>query len=125
MSDRELLLVVLAEVRALRREVAEQRAEREPRALRAEDQSALLLLLPALRDAFGPAKFGAWEMLDRAAALTAEGANLRAALGGRNAHALGKLLARGAGVSVGGLRILRDGRGPDGALWRCIVNPSS
>jgi hypothetical protein len=117
-----LLLEVLTEVRALRREVAELRAERERPAasLRAADRDALRKILPVLAAVYGQGRFAAWEAVDAANLPGVAGANLRLVLDGRDARALGLLLARGAGADVGvGVTVHRDGRDGDGARWRC------
>src|SRR5687767_13300700 len=118
MND-DLLREILAELRQLRREVGELRAP--PPSLRAGDADALARLLPVLQDQYGAARFGAWEVADAARMPGPAGTNVRAALGARSAHSLGQLLARGQGAIVGGRRVLRDGRGPEGAHWRVVA----
>ncbi len=115
--------LLLAEVRALRVEVAALRVEREAMpTLRRGDRAALERVLPVLAGIFGPSRFAAWEVLDRAAQADGDGANLRLVLGrGIRAPELGRLLARGAGVDVDGLRIVRDGRDGNGARWRVVT----
>lgn len=118
---------ILAELAALREEVRGLRVSRDRApTLRASDREALSRILPVLAGIFGPGRFAAWEVLDLAAGRGADGANLRLVLGGRSAHDLGRLLARGAGADLAcGVRVERDGRDRDGGLWRCVVVASS
>jgi hypothetical protein len=131
MSDaRELLREILAgqrevrdELRALREAIESARAP--ARELRFQDAEAMAKIVPVLAGIFGDARFSCWEVLDRAGGEGVEGANLGLVLGGRDAHALGRLLARAVGADVGPVRIVRDGRDANGNVWRCIADPSS
>lgn len=107
---------ILAELRALRSEVA---CLRVPR-LAAVDFATLARLLPAIRGAVGGRVFAIAELVEHATLPTPEARTLRAALGPLDAGAtrrLGKLFARALGVHVAGLLVQCVGSDRDGATW--------
>jgi hypothetical protein len=93
-------------------------------ALRRGDMQALRRLLPVLGDQFAGVRFSCWEVTDAAEADAGiAGKNLKLALRGLDARALGRLFERAVNRNVNGLTIERDGRDGNGVLWR-VANAS-
>jgi hypothetical protein len=100
---------VLAELRAIR-QLLESR--KRPAPLTRADRARLARLLPVLGAAFGSEPFASRDVLDDPGA--------RVVLRGCSNKAIGKLLARGAGVSIDGFLIERAGVHVGLALWRVV-----
>jgi hypothetical protein len=113
---RELLELLLVEIRGLRADLANRREA--PRVV-TEDRQILAAVLPAIATAVGDRLFTVSE-LQRHARL-AEFGSLRAAIeraGGGNR--LGRLLKRAAGYDVGGLRVEHIGEDRDGLVFTVV-----
>lgn len=111
-----LLVQLLAEVAALRSEIACLRVARLP----AADFEWLARVLPAIRGAVGDRVFSVADLAEHATLPTPEARALRAALGPLDAGAtkrLGKLFSRALGVHVNGLLVQCVGSDRDGATW--------
>jgi hypothetical protein len=109
--DRRLLALVLAEVKALRREMAEYRTSRGPRD---QDDAALVGVLAR---AVGDAKFSAREVLGHCRENAALGEAVERATT-ESPRSLGRLLARLEGVTIDGYMLARVGCDRDGIVWR-------
>lgn len=112
--------LVLAEVRALRAEVADlKRLIERPhaRSLSRADRATLSRVLPVLAGVFGSELWTAREVL----AHTSD--DLRIVLAGWSSKALGRLLKRGAGSAVDGLCVVAEGDEAGSTLW-CVRRSS-
>ncbi len=115
-----LLLELREDVRAIR--LAIEGAPKSPKPLRHDQAEALRAVVPVLGGQYGEDRFACWQFVDLAEQDTAEGANARIALAGRDAQALGKLLALAAGHTFDGIQIEGAGQDANGKLWRCVGN---
>ena len=120
--ERRLLREIRDELRGLRADLAGCSTSTSPPALRKEQIEALETIIPVLAGVFGAARFSCWEAIDIAGQKTAEGANVRIALSGRNAQQLGKLLQLGLGRDFDGVRVIRAGQDASGKRWQCVGN---
>lgn len=111
-----LLRTLVADVAALRAATAGRLAG----TLSGADRRILEKLLPAISDALGNASWSASGLFEHAELLDIQlGAELRQILGAEPSRkAIGKLLARGAGLAIAGLEIERVARTRAGVLWR-------
>jgi hypothetical protein len=114
-SAAALLAAILEEQNALQEEVRSLRAALEERRRPAPDAAGEALLRAIWRHAKGYS-FGAAELIRHAA--LADAVELREALGGRNARALGRLLRRPEGRELAGLVLYREAEARDGLVWR-------
>ena len=107
----ELLRAILGELVGLRGDLVPQRRRLAP-----VDRAALEALLPAVGAAVGARIFSVAEL--RRHALLADQAALRDALArGGGPRRIGRLLGRGAGVAVDGMRVAAVGHDREGKLW--------
>ena len=116
----DLIAAVLAEVQAMRAELAQLR--QELRALRRRDTSAAdAELVQALFAVLKGKRFAAWEVADYATDRSLQYERLRAAveasIGSADSRRIGKALKRLQGMSLSGLVIEREGENREGALW--------
>lgn len=116
-ADADLLLEVLAELRALRADVAALRREREPRTAEA--------LARVIVEYFHAQTWLAREIVARSLHDDAAGLMLRAELvaalganGARSAKKLGWFLLQNSHRDFGDIRIVRVGEDRSGTLWR-------
>ncbi len=118
-------LALLAEIRdelRLLRTLAETRSPINT--LRNQDRAALRKILPVIAANF-ETEFAVWELFDAASSADIIGANFRIVLKDQTPQRLGKLFQQTAGHRIDGLTLQRQGRDANGAVWRCIGNPSS
>lgn len=119
---------ILAELVAIRRllERGGTRVGAPPaRSLDVADRRRLAALLPVIHGQFGAESFASWEIFDTVDQGGVAGSDLRLALGGVKAHALGKLMRRAcdSGVAIAGFSVRSEGRDGEGRRW--IVDRSS
>lgn len=110
-----LLREVLMELSELRELVAGRR-------LSSSERTLLASALPIVHRVTREAPFAAGDLIDYARASTPDALALRAALAGRSARQVGKLLARARGGTIGGYRIRREGDECGSVLWVCLAN---
>ena len=110
----ELLRGVLAELRQLRA-IIDPQTRAPQRRLSADDQAALVILIPAIWKAMRTQTFSVRALLDGAS----HEPDLRNALAtiDLNSRQIGRLLRRGIGSDVEGYRLSTVGVERDGLLW--------
>lgn len=87
--------------------------------LSSSDRAALAQLLPAISDALGDAEWSSSDLVKHGKLDSQLRDDLTRTLGSEpNLKALGKLLARGAGSVVNGLRLQRVDRSRRGVVWK-------
>lgn len=107
--------LILAELRALRARAAEP----GPKPLRTADAKALAALLPVVANAVGDREFTTSELFDHAGLEVGPEIPLTTALAAvGNSRRVGRLLARGSDVVVGGLRLCVLGGVREGLLFK-------
>jgi hypothetical protein len=111
MADCHCCLLVLAEVRSLRAELA---AMRTARVLCRADRQALARILPAIGGAMGSDLFVAREVVRH------DSSAVQVALDGMNAKSLGRLFLRADGIAIDGYVVQREGAELNCALWRVV-----
>ena len=109
-SIADLLQQLVAEVRALRRDLIRQRSAGST--LSRDDRAVLDQLLPVIGATFGSELFNSAEVCER------EATGLRLVLGGLNVRQLGRLLRRAAGTPLDGYLVERQGTEAGATLWR-------
>lgn len=109
---RELLFEVIARLERLEHAIGGRRREKTP--LSGADQRRLELGLPAIGGQFGSELFFACDLLEEG------GAGLRLVFGDLSVKAIGRLLLRAEGLSIGGYVVERDGMAAGVVQWRVV-----
>ncbi len=122
MTPEPLALEILDELRAIRAllaQLVERQAIAPPPTLRARDRKRWRRLEPVLRAVFGDAEFTVAELREIAETRSVQGSDLRLAINGISAIALGRLFERAARCAL----MRKAGAGREGSRWLTLADP--